>query len=65
MKLFAELPQTFTRKGMTFVRTKYTEEGVQKAGLHYRLVMVVDKSPRAKKYKPTIYVFVLKTDRDK
>jgi hypothetical protein len=63
MKLFAELPTQFTRKGKTFVRTKFTEEGVQKAGLHYRLVMVVDKSPRAKNYKANVYVFVLKSDR--
>jgi hypothetical protein len=63
MKLFAELPETFTRKGKTFVKTKFTEEGVQKAGLHYRLVAVLTKSPRAKNYKPTVYVFVLKTDR--
>lgn len=38
MKLFVEAPAQFSRKGMTFMKTKYTLEGVKKKNYKYRLV---------------------------
>ena len=69
MKMFASLPDKFTRKGNTYVRSEIKTEAEAKAkGLRYRTVGVLSGNLKGKTdlygqpYTPTVWIFVEESD---